>query len=107
VSDEHGGTPAHLLVDTDELRRAGNATLADSDHIETASHHVHMAGSSSYGSGSLNTAARQFSDRFSYALRQLAEDTDEAGRSLRGTAQAYDYMDTSAADQFNEMGNFG
>ncbi len=51
MSDENGGAPAHLLVDTDELRRAGNATLGDSDFIETASHHVHMAGSSSYGSG--------------------------------------------------------
>jgi len=107
LSSENGDVPAHLLVDTDELRRAGNATLGDSDSIETVSHHVHMAGSSAYGSGALQTAARQFSDRFSYALGQLAEDTDEAGRSLRGTAQAYEYMDTRVADQFNEMGNFG
>ena len=107
MSSDYADVPAHLLVDTDELRRAGNATLADSDSIETASHHVHMAGSSSYGSGALKTAARQFSDRFSYALGQLADDTDAAGRSLRGTAEAYDYMDTSVADQFNGMGDVG
>lgn len=107
MSDGHSGTPAHLRVDTDDLRSAGNATLADSDLVETASRHVQMAGSASYGSGALHSAAAQFSDRFSYALDQLASDVDEAGRSLRGTAQAYDYMDTTVADQFNEMRNFG
>lgn len=98
-----GQTPAFLLVDTDELRSAGNATLADSDQIELAGRHVSMASSSSYGSSDLHAAARRFADRYSYALEQLAADVEEAGRSLRGSAEAYEYMDMSASDALSRL----
>lgn len=93
-----------LLVDTDEMRSAGNATLADSDLVETASKHILMPSSSDYGAGDVKAAARRFSDRFSYALQQLSAEVEEAGRTLRGTAEAYEYMDTSAADTLDQIG---
>lgn len=99
-----GSTPAFLAVDTDELRSAGNAMLADSDLVATASRHILMASSSEFGSGDLGSAARRFRDRYSYALQQLTDELEQAGRSLRGTAEAYEYMDTSASDAFNQLG---
>jgi hypothetical protein len=63
-----------------------------------------MASASRYGgSGVLAAATRRFEDRMSYALEALAGELEEVGHNLRGTADSYDSMDTSAADGLDAL----
>jgi hypothetical protein len=98
-------TPAFLATDTEDLRTVGNAWLGYSDRVTIARNHVLMPSASQYGgTGVLAAATRRFEDRTSYALEALAEAFEDVGHNLRGTAESYDYMDTSAADDLGRLG---
>jgi hypothetical protein len=98
-------TPVFLATDTEELRTVGNDWLRDADRVTTAQRHVLMASASQYGgTGVLAAAACRFDNRTSYALGALAESVEEVGHHLRGTAEAYDFMDTSASGDLTALG---
>jgi hypothetical protein len=94
-TDEAGAvvlSAAGYSVDIDSLRSTANLVLGVADRVESASERRPMQASEDYGY-SLPAAASTWTDRFTYLLHGLADEIENAGYQLRGTADAYSEVD--------------
>ena len=96
-SGSPGGTPAALLVETDELRAAGNHLLSLAGAVAAVRDAGMCHNTAQWGTSEAGAAGSRFADRFGYLLGSLSEEVDSAGHALRLSAEGYDYVDSHVA----------
>lgn len=96
-----GGTWPALLVETDELRSAGNRLLEQSDVLGQARSAAMCSSASEWGSAAAADAGVRFADRFKHLLGALSDEVDAAGHELRLSAEGYDYVDAAVAQEMS------
>lgn len=92
-----GASPPALLVETDELRSAGNRLLEQADVLGQAQSAAMCASTSEWGSADAAAAGTRFADRFTHLLGALSDEVDAAGHELRLSAEGYDWVDATVA----------
>ncbi|HEY0216589.1 MAG TPA: hypothetical protein VGC57_09375 [Cellulomonas sp.] len=90
-------------VDTDDLRRAGNALLRVADLVERASRRPSVPGRAGWAAAPLTAAAGRFEARYAHLLDGLAAEVDRSGEELKGTAFAYDEADAIAERRMRDL----
>lgn len=93
------GTWPALLVETDELRSAGNRLLEQSDVLGQARSAAMCASTAEWGSPAAAAAGTRFADRFKHLIGALSDEVDAAGHELRLSAEGYDYVDAAVAQE--------
>lgn len=96
-SSSVGGAPPALMVETEELRVAGNRLLELAASVAAARTTGMCHQTAVWGSPDASSAGQRFADRFGYLLGSFSDELDSAGHALRLSAEGYDYIDAHVA----------